>query len=322
MKSNMSVEIVSDKAEVYRISKGDLLYFFDPFTSKTIESLKGIDNTQQINMLIKLKYIETLTSMNDWSSIENLNFVESSPIVSSIPEYVRENHGLFVLRDSLKNLDTSGTAKKLEDLKTKLQPGKKDTTKVTKDTLNVLNTLSTSNNLLGANKDLSKNIAIGTQRLAPKTMNKLGLTESQLAAKSKLDALSSIKKTDITEDEVIAFKRINEKKKTQGIGINKLIAGLEPKAETLTFDELARKLNKDRKDEESLSKLDLQDKEKTNCQIENMEDSIKTLITKKESKDSVNIEKISQLDTEQLFKRTDSVKQRSDKGLGNIIQDN
>ena len=47
------------------------------------------------------------------------------------------------------------------------------------------------------NKDLSKNIALGTQRIQPKTINKFGLTDIQIQAKNKLDILTSLKNTII-----------------------------------------------------------------------------------------------------------------------------
>lgn len=300
-KTNITVEVVSDKVELFRISKTDILYFFDGNTSKQIESLKGIDNSQQINLIVKIRFIEH--NLFNWNVLSKLEFFESNPIISSVPEIIRENHGLHVLRDSSKAQDNT---KKLEDLKSKLTVGKKEEKAVIgggMDALNRLKGLSTM-----TSNDLNKNIVLGTNRLGPKLINKSGLTENQIASKNKLEMFSS-KKIQSEEEISEALKRINEKKKGDG-SINKLLAGLEPKSESVTFDELSKKL----------AKVNITDQDQTTSKEESTsEDShnnIIKLVTKKNSKD--NLDLISNLDQKQLFRRTDSIKIESKKSDKNV----
>lgn len=319
-KSNMTVEVSSEKLEVYRIAQQDVLHFFDLYSNKTIESLKGLDNTQQINMLIKLKHIEGIVLKEDTDSLQNISLYESNSIRNA-PEFIRENHGLTVLKDALKNQELSGNAKKLEDLKFKLQAVKKEPSKSQQDdALSKLKAMSSATPA-SDNKDLSKNIALGTQRLAPKSMNKLGLTENQLASKNKLSAFAAVKKVQQSEEEVSsAFQRINQKKKTQGISINKLVAGLEPKNQSLSFEELAKKFSKEKQEQTE------QPAESSNPNPEDShkeeEDEVKILIKKKESKDNVNIEKISKLDNDQLLKNVDNLKNKSSKSIELVDPEN
>ena len=300
----MTVEVVSNKLELYRISKVDLLYYFD-LSSKSIETIKGIDNTQQINMLLKMKIIEDFACSDNWSELSLLDYIESNPIISTIPEIVRESNGLNILQDALKSQDTSTNTKKLEDLKSKLQVTNLPQTAV--DSQGALNKLKSINN-----SDLSKNIALGTQKLQPKTINRLGLSESQLVSKNKLDALTSIKKSQPSEEEVsFAFKRINELKKGEG-GVSKLLQGIEIKNESVSFTQLSDKLNnKSNKDIVQLIKEEpIKEKPKE-------DDFIMQQVHKKESKEHLDL--ISSLDQKQLFKRTDSIREKkSDRHLPEV----
>ena len=69
VKANVTIEINSENAEIYRISKSDLFYYYGPNTYKSgdfikdsnfriIESLKSICDSQQINLNIKIKQID------------------------------------------------------------------------------------------------------------------------------------------------------------------------------------------------------------------------------------------------------------------------
>lgn len=301
-KTNITVEVVTDKLELFRISKTDILYFFDGTTSKQIESLKGIDNSQQINLMIKIKFIEQ--NLLNWSTLSKLEFYESNPIISSVPEIIRENHGLHILRDSCKTQDNT---KKLEDLKSKLSAVKKDD-KPPAGNLDALNKLKGLSTL--TSNDLNKNIALGTNRLGPKLINKGGLTENQIASKNKLEMFSA-KKIQSEEEISEALKRINEKKKGDS-SVSKLLAGLEPKAESVTFDELSKKL----------AKVNITDEPETIKEVpksEEPENELANLVTKKQSRD--NFDHISNLDQKQLFRRTDSIKietRKSDKNLTSV----
>lgn len=300
-KTNITVEVVTERLELFRISKTDILYFFDGTTSKQIESLKGIDNAQQINLMIKIRFIEQ--NLGNWDSLSKLEFFESNPIISSVPEIIRENHGLHVLRDSSKAQDNT---KKLEDLKSKLTVGKKDDKPIGNlDALNKLKGLSTL-----TSTDLNKNIALGTNRLGPKLINKSGLTENQIASKNKLEMFST-KKIQSEEEISEALKRINEKKKGDG-SVSKLLAGLEPKAESVTFDELSKKLAKVHISDEAEPTKDAP-------KNEDLQNELVNLVTKKQSRD--NFDHISNLDQKQLFRRTDSIKietRKSDKNLASV----
>jgi hypothetical protein len=53
-KNNYTVVVLSDKAEVYKISKSHCLYYFGGSTGIIPESLKGIDTVQQVSIKNKL----------------------------------------------------------------------------------------------------------------------------------------------------------------------------------------------------------------------------------------------------------------------------
>ena len=123
-----------------------------------------------------------------------------------------------------------------------------------------------------------------TQKLQPKTINKLGLSETQLASKNKLDALTSIKKSQPSEEEISsAFKRINELKKGEG-GVSKLLQGIEIKNESVSFTQLSEKLqNKSNKDVVSILIEETTVENKIESSMD--EHDFKQQVYKKESKE-------------------------------------
>lgn len=273
-----------------------------------------------------MRYLEDIINQSSLSSkdiqscLSKFSFIESNPILTSIPEIVKEGVGLSILKDTLSK-DSQVDTRKLDDIKSKLLPVRAQTAI---DPSAILKQKSLLNDLKSNDKDLTKNIALGTQRLQPKALNKFGLTENQLDAKNKLDILTKSKTLQKNDDEINqAFSRINEKMKGNQ-GVNKLFSGIESSNENLSFTQLSDKLKK------SSNKDLLETKTPSTEQSfpkfpkeENKEDEniIKELVSKKESKE--NLERISSIDQKQLFKRTDSIikEKRSDKHLINLNKD-
>lgn len=183
-KSSMTVEVISNQAEIYRISKSDYLHFFED-NEKILNNIKSTDIAQQINLIIKLDILEDLSNKNKLQELKRFEFIESTSIITTIPEIFREGQGITILKDTLNKEAPSKL--NIDTIKSKLQLNKNNDTK--SEAINI--------NQINQTKDLSKNIALGTQRIQPKTINKFGLTETQIQAKNKLDLLSSLKKKSI-----------------------------------------------------------------------------------------------------------------------------
>ena len=200
-----------------------------------------------------------------------------------------------------------------------------------KEVINKLDAFKNLKSIDNNNIDLNKNLALGTQRLAPKTINKLGLSESQLISKSKLEMFSAVKKNKINDEEVAkAFTRINEKKNVEGGPVNKLMAGLSGKQDNLSFNELSEKLmnkkteNNDKNSTNSNLNYNINSKKEEVINEGILEEKdvhdkdINILIKTCQNKNS--IEKVCKLDEKQLLKRTDSLKNNSRKGSQRSIE--
>jgi hypothetical protein len=98
-KNNHSVIVISDKAEVYKISKTNLLFYFGGSLGMIPESLKGIDTIQQNCFADKLAYLEGDNDVSRFDYIEgdiekNKNLVDETEVVNSIKDAWKELEGL------------------------------------------------------------------------------------------------------------------------------------------------------------------------------------------------------------------------------------
>lgn len=296
----MTVEVISNQAEIYRISKSDYLHFFED-NEKVLNNIKSTDIAQQINLIIKLDILEDLSNKNKLQELKRFEFIESTSIITTIPEIFREGQGITILKDTL-NKETPSKLN-IDTIKSKLQLNKQNND-TKSEAINI--------NQINQNKDLSKNIALGTQRIQPKTINKFGLSETQIQAKNKLDLLSSVKKNLLSQDEISnGFKKINELKQGGEKCMNKLLSGFESSNENISFSSLSDKLHKKEDTQTILNSK----REKKDSEVSNKELNHIAIYEKKESKEDLNI--ISKIDDQQLIKKRESLlkERKSEKNI-------
>jgi hypothetical protein len=246
-KSNLTVEVQSDKLEAYKIFKGDILNYFGGIKGDVFQSLIGINTTQSINMSIKIKYIE---DHREWKQIDNVYLLETLTTQPSVPVKVNESSSLNVLKEALKATETTSSG--LSKLSAVTAPAKpvdklKGLTKVT----NTLKKVELDESK--ENKEKPKeNMTIGSNSISNKVLDKNELTSKQIAAKGKLDFLMG-KKPTINEDEInLNLKKIADRKK--GENTNKLLAGIGGNSDSLT--EKMAKLAIKSEPEDAITKID------------------------------------------------------------------
>lgn len=245
-KSNLTVEVSSDKLEVYRIFKGDILSLFGGITGKVPEYLKSIDNSQQVCTQIKINYLEEKILDDKWDLIKKFTFINSSSLQPSKPKHIDESQMKNVLKDAYKSLEAVKTSK-INDIKSSLIPNKAKGLTGLRG-LETSSVLSKANTLKGLEKQegglgmLNKN-GIGISTKQPLKQSISSLTSSQIASQNKLNLIMGIKKPTQSQDEVNeAFKRINERKKGDGIG-SKLLSGLDYSSNAVSYKTLSERLD-------------------------------------------------------------------------------
>lgn len=105
-KNNHSVIVLSERAQIYKLSKAHCIYYFGGSTGIIPETLRGIDNTQQSSIQYKIDFLE---NSNDISLITRFLFIgddeETSMPKKTIDESVIENK----LKDAWKDLENLGS---------------------------------------------------------------------------------------------------------------------------------------------------------------------------------------------------------------------
>ena len=106
-KNNYTVVVLSDKAEVYKISKSHCLYYFGGSTGIIPESLKGLDTVQQVSIKNKLHFLENLTHTEDLKQFKFISYekYEKGVVKKIIDESEIENG----IKDAWKELENLGS---------------------------------------------------------------------------------------------------------------------------------------------------------------------------------------------------------------------
>lgn len=300
-KNNYTIEVTSSKAEIYKIFKGDVFNLFGGTTGNIPEILRAVDSVHQNNYLIKHQYI--IDNIESWNKVNLLEFVKSGGIFNK-PNVIDESRSVNALKEAQKD-DLNKNLKNL-----------KDTLLSKPQTATANKRLEGASNTIGAeNKDYSKAMAMGTTRIAPKSINKLGLTSKQQTAKNKLDMLCSLKKSD--EEISSAFKRINEKK--AGEVKNKLMAGFESHSDKKdVFSHNPSRIMTDlhgtgAEEKEGNPKPIEEEKKSKDEELEKID--LDRMSKRASLKFSHNEDDIANLDTRTLLKKKDSIKNVSALGI-------
>jgi CRP-like cAMP-binding protein len=123
-KNNYSVTVLSEKAEIYKISKSHCLFYFGGSSGVIPEALKGLDSVQQVSLSYKIDFLErckNLTQLQKFTFIHNEVMGDSKSLKKPIDESEITN----VIKDSWKELENLGS--KISEFKNSLlKPGAKN----------------------------------------------------------------------------------------------------------------------------------------------------------------------------------------------------
>lgn len=233
-KSNVSIEVTSEKLTLYKIFKSDLFKILDSNSDNekaVLDSLRFIDTIQQLAFDEKIDYIEKNEDL-----LKNLNLFKSL-LDTKKPIFVDES----LIVNSLKNQETSVTTtnknlmvNKLTNVKQVEVKSKISGTKLgNSDNQNneVKNTLKTLKRLESIvdepskmnEKEILKNETDKLANVKKVVDLKSGLSVNQINSQNKLNALIGIKKQSINQEEMnSAFAKINARK--IGTAINNKIS--------------------------------------------------------------------------------------------------
>jgi CRP-like cAMP-binding protein len=114
-KNNYTVRVLSEKAEVYKISKAHCLFYFGGSAGVIPEALKGIDSIQQVSINFKLNYLES--TPNDMIS-PHLNFIYHDSHEQALKRTIDETEIDNSIKDAWKDLENLGS--KISEFKNNL----------------------------------------------------------------------------------------------------------------------------------------------------------------------------------------------------------
>lgn len=106
-KNNYTVIVLSERAQVYKISKAHVLYYFGGSSGIIPEALRGIDTAQQTSLNYKLDFLEKCEDLDSTSRFAYLNEENENSIQAHKPidESVIENS----LKNAWKELENLGS---------------------------------------------------------------------------------------------------------------------------------------------------------------------------------------------------------------------
>lgn len=234
-KSNVSIEVTSEKLTLYKIFKSDLFKILDSNSENekaVLDSLRFIDTIQQLAFDEKIDYIEKnedlLKNINLFKSLldtKKPTFVDESLIVNSLKSQeasstTTNNKNLMI--NKLTNVKQVEVKSKLSGTKLGNSENQNNEVKNTLKTLKRLESIVDEPSKMN-DKEILKN---ETDKLANVKKNvdlKSGLSVNQINSQNKLNALIGIKKQNINQDEMnSAFAKINARK--IGTAINNKIS--------------------------------------------------------------------------------------------------
>jgi CRP-like cAMP-binding protein len=123
-KNNYTVTVLSEKAEIYKISKSHCLFYFGGSSGVIPEALKGLDSVQQVSLNYKLDFLEKCKIP---TLLEKFHFIHQEVnLDSKAKKPVDESEITNVIKDSWKDLENLGS--KISEFKNSLlKPGLKNT---------------------------------------------------------------------------------------------------------------------------------------------------------------------------------------------------
>jgi len=105
-KNNYSVIVLSERAQLYKISKAHCIYYFGGSSGIITETLRGIDNTQQSSIQYKIDFLENSDNL---SLIKRFLFIGDEEETHIPKKTIDESHIENKLKDAWKELENLGS---------------------------------------------------------------------------------------------------------------------------------------------------------------------------------------------------------------------
>ena len=249
-KNFYTVITLTDEVEVYRIVKGNLLFYFGGSNGTLPVHLKAIGDLQDESCRIKIEYLKKLDTYNNnmrnvLNKKNSLIFDEKEKLTKN--KKLKQNENYFIIdEDSIKNnlfeawKSCENLGSKISEFKNKLLGGKTMNKKNIFGEENLKDENTSSNSL----KDFSSLKGDATNRVVSRKLN-LGLNKNQLRSLDKLNMYSGAQQNG--EENIKKLADINSK--LEGGAKSKLMSFMGSNSETTSLEEFSKKANeKDNKE--------------------------------------------------------------------------
>ena len=249
-KNFYTVITLTDEVEVYRIVKGNLLFYFGGSNGTLPVRLKAIGDLQDESCRIKIEYLKKLDIYNNnmrnvLNKKNSLIFDEKEKLTKN--KKLKQNENYFIIdEDSIRNnlfeawKSCENLGSKISEFKNKLLGGKTMNKKNIFGEENLKDENTSSNSL----KDFSSLKGDATNRVVSRKLN-LGLNKNQLRSLDKLNMYSGAQQNG--EENIKKLADINSK--LEGGAKSKLMSFMGSNSETTSLEEFSKKANeKDNKE--------------------------------------------------------------------------
>ena len=256
-KSFYTVITLSDNVEVYRISKGNLLFYFGGNNGILPVDLKALGDLQDESCRIKIEYLKKFDINNNKEGNDSLinkftlTLDESERLVRN--KKIKKNENYFIIdEDMIKNnlfeawKSCENLGNKISEFKSKLLGGK---TSNKNENIFKQEEKKDKNSSSSSLKDFSTLKGDATNRVVSRKLN-LGLNMNQLKSLDKLNMYSGAKKNG--EESIKKLVDINNK--LEGGGKNKLMSFMQNEKDNNTLEEFSKKANEKNKESEKSEK--------------------------------------------------------------------
>ena len=267
-KNLYTVITLTDDVEVYRITKGNLLFYFGGNNGILPLNLKTLGDLQDESCKMKMDYLKNLNVDNNNYVKDLINkkyaliFDENEKLIKN--KKIKKNENYFIINeDSIKNnlfeawKTCENLGSKISEFKQKLLDGKTSNKKKNIfESKNDSNQFSSSDNL----KDFSAKRGDATNRVVSRKLN-MGSNMNQIKSLNKLNMYSGGKEKN-GEDNIKKLADINSKLK--GGAKNKLMSFMRSDSDKNTLEQFSKKENEQDKieKEKNENKDELVNKEK------------------------------------------------------------
>jgi hypothetical protein len=250
-KNFYTVVTLTDNVEVYRIIKGNLLFYFGGSNGTLPVNLKALGDLQDESCYVKINYLKNLdVTKNEIRNLLDkkyaLTFDENEKLTKN--KKIKNNENYFIIdEDSIKNnlfeawKSCENLGNKISEFKSKLLGGK---------TSNKKKDIFEEDNSSKSLKDFSSIRGDATNRVVSRKLN-LGLNMNQLRSLDKLSLYSGAQKNG--EEDIKKLADINSK--LEGGTKNKLMSFLQN-------DNIESTKENKNKDKDNKEKNDINEKEK------------------------------------------------------------